>query len=78
MSRDNKQKKFRKIPGGQKVCTNVVVCPHCKRSGQAYAFARHHFSNCKERKDGLLQSLKRELLNDMSEDEMTSILKEMR
>lgn len=41
------EKKFRQIPGGQLVNIKRVTCPHCHRTGAAYAFARFHFSNCK-------------------------------
>lgn len=51
----------RTIPGGQRVCIDRITCPHCKRSGVAYAFARFHFNNCELY--GLTQSLK-EVEND--------------
>lgn len=55
MSRKHRRKKSRtlpsqhtrKIPGGQEVCIDRIKCPHCLRTGVAYAFARFHFNNCK-------------------------------
>jgi len=39
--------KTRTLPDGTEVCIDIVTCPHCHRSGVAYAFCRHHFGNCK-------------------------------
>lgn len=47
MSKHKQQKRW-VGPIGQEVNVCVVTCPHCGRSGVAYAFSRHHFSKCKE------------------------------